>query len=422
MALSVGVHTQPLVERVLAAMDQASVSWCLLRGSYPRPAANDDAGDVDLLVDRRHLQRADAVFRALGFGRIPAWGHGAHRFYLTYDRASDQWLKLDLDAEISYGRYEELPTGVESACLARRERIGHAWALAPDDTFWALLLHCLLDKRGFRPDHQRELEAVVNQARDDGTLAMVVARYCPVGWSPRHMLDAVEVGDWGGLLSIAADVERRWRAEVGAFATRRVVVHGAQRRATKLLNLTRRRGLSVALLGPDGAGKSTLAEGIRASFYFPVRQVYMGLYQRGAGSDRSGVLGLGCRLATQWQRFLSASYHQSRGRLVVFDRHGHDQRLAPAAREPLKRRVRRWLLAHASPPPDLALVLDAPGTVLYARKGEHSPDYLEAQRQKFRALAQRLENLEIVDVTRDPDEVRRDVLERIWRRYAARWS
>src|SRR5947208_14851621 len=45
----------------------------------------------------------------------------------------------------------------------------------------------------------------------------------------------------------------------------------------KLWDLRRRRGLSIALLGPDGAGKSTLAMGIQHSFVFPVRLVYMGL-------------------------------------------------------------------------------------------------------------------------------------------------
>ena len=39
----------------------------------------------------------------------------------------------------------------------------------------------------------------------------------------------------------------------------------------------RRRGISVALLGPDGAGKTTLAGEIDNSFIFPVRRVYMGL-------------------------------------------------------------------------------------------------------------------------------------------------
>ena len=38
-----------------------------------------------------------------------------------------------------------------------------------------------------------------------------------------------------------------------------------------------RKGLTVALLGPDGVGKSTLLAGLAASYPVPVRQIYMGM-------------------------------------------------------------------------------------------------------------------------------------------------
>jgi len=112
-------------------------------------------------------------------------------------------------------------------------------------------------------------------------------------------------------------------------------------------------------------------------------------------------------LTVQWRRYLQARYAQARGHLVVFDRYAYDALLPqPQRRNPLKR-LRRWLLAHACPPPHLVLVLDAPAEVLYARKGEHTVGKLESQRQAYRSLQTRLSNVTILDATREAEHVRR---------------
>jgi thymidylate kinase len=420
MALAVQPRPETLAEPVFAALDDARVTWCLLRGAYT--ASTDTGSDIDLLVERKHVERADRALRALGFARVPSWGRGAHRFYLTYDQAADRWLKIDLDAELSYGCYEQLVTRLEAGCLARRVRHAEAWVLAPDDTFWTLLMHCLLDKRAVRPEHQAELAALASSADPRGELAAAIDDVLPDGWSPERLVAAVQAADWDGVLALAEEVERRWVAVAGFEGRRRSLANGLLQRSTKLLNLTRRRGITVALLGPDGAGKSTLAAEVQRSYDFPVRSIYMGLYQRGGGRSTVPGFGLGVRLLRLWRNCLRAAYHQARGRLVLYDRFSYDHRLGIDGPQPLKRRARRWLLAHACPAPDLTLVLDAPGELLYARKGEHSPEGLEAQRRRYRGLADHLPDVEIVDATQEIDDVRREIVARIWRRYAARWS
>jgi thymidylate kinase len=185
----------------------------------------------------------------------------------------------------------------------------------------------------------------------------------------------------------------------------------------------RPRGFSVALLGPDGAGKSTLADGITASFPRRVRCIYMGLAQqsRPLGIRRFALPGLSLAtgLVTLWRRTLVAQYHMARGRLVVFDRYTYDLLLVPRNDLHWRERTYWWLLARACPAPNLTLVLDAPGTMMYERKREHTPEYLELQRQRFLTLRGHVRALEIVDATRGEDDVRTDVtalIERRWRR------
>ena len=88
-----------------------------------------------------------------------------------------------------------------------------------------------------------------------------------------------------------------------------------------------RKGLTVALLGPDGVGKSTLLAGLAASYPVPVRQIYMGMWQ---GAGRPGytrlhaVAAIVLRPFRVWWRVACGAVHARRGRLVVFDRYTYD--------------------------------------------------------------------------------------------------
>jgi thymidylate kinase len=191
--------------------------------------------------------------------------------------------------------------------------------------------------------------------------------------------------------------------------------------------------MTVALLGPDGAGKSALTAEIQRSFHFPVRSVYMGLWTSGgARTDSAGnrqVPGLGLarrgleisgRLPRAWMRYLVAQYHRTLGRMVVFDRYVYDALVAAHRSSGLPKWLYMWVLGHACPAPDLVLVLDAPGEVMFARKGEESPEVLETQRQGLLALRGRVPHVQVVDATRDKATVRADILGRIWAEYAGR--
>ena len=333
--------------------------------------------------------------------------------------------RIDFDTELTFGTHEELPTHAEAYCLRRGTRVGQLSLLHPSDAYWALLLHGLLDKHAFKDAYRQRLRELAPTAETCGPLVAAFERHLPAGWDAARCLESTLVGEWESLLELAPALERRWRQAEGWRARRAVLVNGALVHSTKLLILLRRRGLGVALLGPDGAGKSTLAEGVRESFYFPTRVGYMGLYQQlrpVSAARRLPYLGLALRLSNHWRRYATALYHRGRGRLVIFDRYTYDYAAPGHAGASVKSRARRWLLAHASPAPNLALVLNAPGEQLFARKGEHDAARLEALGQQFVALAERLPEVEVVDATRDADTVRREVVERIWRRYAERWS
>jgi thymidylate kinase len=176
-------------------------------------------------------------------------------------------------------------------------------------------------------------------------------------------------------------------------------------------------GLSVALLGPDGAGKSTLAAGISQSFKMPVSIMYMGLtggfLKQVARLRVPGVVFVG-RAMVIWRRYLRGRLHQARGRLVVFDRYVLDAAVPHPLRLTRLQRMSRWLDFYLCPPPDLVLVLDAPGDVMHRRKGEYHAQMLEDWRRHFRELQRRFPDVvEIVDASQEKDAVRIDATQRI---------
>jgi thymidylate kinase len=223
------------------------------------------------------------------------------------------------------------------------------------------------------------------------------------------------------------------------------------------------KGFSVALIGCDGAGKTTVARTLERETDLPLHYLYMGVSSdssnrqlpttklahkvkraRGAAPDTAGpqapkpppgpasplkrlrrstrsTLRLTNRLAEEWYRQLIAMRALRKGSIVVFDRHFvADYHAADMTGEhrTLARRVHGWLLLKTYPHPDLIVFLDAPAEVLYARKGEGTIASLTRRREEYMALRNEVEDFVVVPATQPlPDVV--EQVEGIIRDYGA---
>lgn len=404
-------------------LEEAEIHYCLLRDT-DQIHRLDELDEVDLLVDKQQGKQLYQLLAQLGFVALPSWGHGPHQFFTIYDEAGDRWLKLDVVTEVVFGYpYHTIVTNFAATCLARRQWHSGVFVPSVECEALTLLYHCIIDKKRFEPHRRQRLQTLCSAVKDRNELTTFLQQWGQptLTWSQIATLVARE--DWEGLLALRpvltqALTQKQWLAQRTRPIQQRVV-----RKLSKQLQARRPPAISVAILAPDGAGKSTVVAGIQKSFCFPVYTTYMGLYQKGERRGLTKVLakaGFVGRLAIQWQRYLKARTQQARRKLVIFDRYAYDA-LLPSPK-PLTRlqQWRRQILAHACPAPDLVILLDAPGALLYARKGEHSTALLEEQRQGYLKLKSKLRQMVVVDATQNPDAVRRRVITHIWRAYVRR--
>ena len=207
---------------------------------------------------------------------------------------------------------------------------------------------------------------------------------------------------------------------------------------------------SVALIGPDGAGKSAVSRALVESSILPCKLIYMGdnvaacnfalptsrllgyfrkrRHLRNAEGPQAGgrssatsgsqttslgqtlwaIARLANLLGEEWYRQLLSWSYQAQGYIVLYDRHflfdysldGVDSDVLP-----FERRVHRWILTRLYPRPSLVVYLDAPAEVLFARKGEKSPEELESRRQPFLRQATQFRNFVLVDGTQPLNKV-----------------
>lgn len=201
-------------------------------------------------------------------------------------------------------------------------------------------------------------------------------------------------------------------------------------------------GLAVAVLGPDGSGKSAvcsaLASASRAELPFSAVAVQH-LYERALPRlselkkgrvrrkptapatvhDPHGkrphnrlvsLFSLGYATVDQWlSRLWLGRSRLGRNMLLVHDRYMTEIVVDP-------RRFRfggpRWLgglFGRLTPPLDLVILLDAPPEVLQARKQEVPFEETKRQREAYRALVRQMPNGRIVNADRPVEQVIEDV-------------
>jgi thymidylate kinase len=379
----------------------------------------DPKMEIDLLVAPGHLHLLEGLVRELGFISLADWGYYPHQFFLYFDEDNDSWLKLDVVTKVSFGNsISSLHTSFAVKCLAGRQSSAGIFTPCPADELIALLLHCLLDKGFFTRARQKRLGFLLEKVCNDPELTLKVISYFqkPEFWS--RIAASLRTGNWDELLANREEISSNIIHSNKFLSAALGIWLFSLRKLNRIRRFISPLAPSIVLLAPDGAGKTTLSDRLKENSYFPVNSIYMGLYQKKERfNNKRSVPGLKpvIRLIKIWQNYLKARYYQACGHMVIFDRYIYDA-LLPSQR-PLSpgERLNRWLISHSCPHPNLTILLDAPGEVLFARKGEHSPSFLENQRQAYSSIKKKLPNLVTIDATQSIEVNQHNIISLAWR-------
>jgi thymidylate kinase len=425
---------------LFATWEGARVRYVVLRNyeSLPHSVGND----IDILIDDlRAAQRTLlACARSAGYRLSHYVGFGAHSHYFT-DPSIGRPLRIDLMTRLDW--YGFVIVDAEEVFAASRERPPFRIPHPAHEASLKLLLRLLY--HGYVPEKYRP--AIRDAFVQNPTAAIQALAPSFGSRMARTLVHAVLEQQWDEcearrfrLLAalVANNCLRRPRTTAALW------IGDTARRLRRALHPT---GVSVALLGPDGSGKSSVASALVQRTDLPLYRQYARsvhwkpqiLPRLGKASGQPpatpyekpsrSLLGSCCYFLVHLVEFVIGAFARIRpvlyaNGLVVLDRYYYDFFVDTARyRLHLPTRVIE-LGCRVIPPADLVFVLDAPPAMLLRRKQEVALNELERQREAYRHLQDRFPNATVVDAAqpleRVVDDIRRRLMEYLSLRAAGR--
>ena len=395
------------------ALDSSQVRYCVLHSWEELPEKL--SSDLDIAVHPGDVRKLPFVFRFLrekGYTPVQVFNYfvSAYGFIFSwFEGPVINSVIVDVIFEHRRGGLI-VPSGEE--LVSGRRRQGMFWIPAPESEFTYLLA-----KKAWKaavPARQaRRLRALVEQL--GRPTANRLAGQLFLGKLSARVVEACASGRVNALL--AQIRTETWKTSLVRNPLRLTayLLSDGVRRVRRWLQPS---GLFVVIMGPDGAGKSTLIEHLVQAVgpVFRRHRVFhwrpMLLWRRKAVGDTTephsnppyaawwSIARLFAHLLDYWLGYcLVIRPLLARSGLVVFDRYFHDLLADP-------KRYRfggpSWLARSVSwlvPKPDLLFILDAPVQVILSRKQEVLPEEVLSQRRGYLHFASSFSHSRVIDST-----------------------
>jgi thymidylate kinase len=425
--MSESANSEGFVAAVFSAWRRENVEFLVLRNYEGLPAYTTN--DIDVLVRRRQRRQAEkvllAVAREHGFRLHIRAAFATLALYFHHSETLEQ-VHFDLFSKLLWRALRYLDC--DEFLLRRVERDGFYVPRPVDEAATSLLSYGIHSGK-VKPKYQAKIAAAAEQ--DGEKLQNLLARSFGGGHA-RRVVEAAVKGDW-------ASIEQRIpRMRMRLFLRHlnrhpvRLLCNCLSEGRRVILRFLRPPGMVIALCGPDGCGKSTLADLLAerlAPTFSPEKSAHyhwkppvFSTRRRAmrkpstdphAQPPRSAAVSL-LFFAFHWLEFLLGSHigfrrTAFRGGLILIDRFYYDFFIDQRR---YRLQVPHWMLTlglRFLRQPDIAVFLDAPPDVLRARKQELPPEEVSRQRGACLQLARELPNSIVIDASQPSQKVAEDL-------------
>jgi len=433
------IRISPFV-RTLSALAEVGLQPCLMRADADITTWEKE---LDLIVLPSKLQATLRVLRDLG------WEIGNTGFFDPSRRhlllwSDDRFLRIDLYSKIVSGGLEYIDADryLAGATLQGDVYVPHAgnWLLH-------VVVNTILEKRRLREDYRPRITSVL-QNRDAVRQAMVEARRLGLGYLFEGDPELGFLFDETQIAGLKVEV-RKTLLKARAANKVRLVWRWTMQTIGKKLAL--RPGFSIAVIGPDGAGKTTFISTLEAVLNgngIETQTVYFGPWERACLPSTKWLRNLGADpldigensparrtaakllkahlrrilyyanfLPEMWARYFSRVWPAVLERhIVLLDRHAVDLETGYYNQPMQNCGWLRLLLARLSPRPRMLILLDNDAEVIWNRKKEFSLTLIESALRRYREAAQAY-GMIVIKTERPPEQLVGDLINRHWREF-----